>query len=108
VNSYRMHVFTIDKGSGEVYMDLGTQNVPGALNTLIPQTPGPTRRDRNYCYQTFYSQSCSGVNCSIGAWFANPCRGTSFAGVSTFAMPTRVSFTDSWDNQCSALEARAR
>ena len=108
VDSYRMDVFTIDKGSGEVYMDLGTQNVPGALNTLIPQTPGPSRIDGFYCYQTFYSQSCSGANCSIGAWFANPCQGTSFAGVSTFAMPTRVSFTDSWDNQCSALEARAR
>jgi hypothetical protein len=108
VNSYRMHAFTIDKGSGEVYMDLGSQNVPGALNTQIPKTPGPSRIDGFYCYQTFYSQSCSGANCSIGAWFANPCQGTSFEGVSTFAMPTRVSFTDTWDNQCSALEARAR
>ena len=108
VDSYRMHAFTIDKGSGEVYMDLGTQNVPGALNTQIAKTPGPSRIDDNYCYQTFYSQSCGGANCSIGAWFANPCQGTSFQGVSTFAMPTRVSFTDTWDNQCSALEARAR
>ena len=108
VDSYRMHAFTVDKGSGEVYMDLGTQNVPGALNTQIPKTPGPSRIDGFYCYQTFYSQSCSGANCSIGAWFANPCQGTSFEGVSTFAMPTRVSFTDTWDNQCSALEARAR
>lgn len=108
VDSYRMHAFTIDKGSGEVYMDLGAQNVPGALNTQIPKSPGPSRIDGFYCYQTFYSQSCSGANCSIGAWFANPCQGTSFEGVSTFAMPTRVSFTDTWDNQCSALEARAR
>lgn len=108
VDSYRMHAFTIDKGSGEVYMDLGTQNVPGALNTQIPKTPGPSRIDGFYCYQTFYSQSCTGANCSIGAWFANPCQGTSFEGMSTFAMPTRVSFTDTWDNQCSALEARAR
>ncbi len=108
LDSYRMHAFTVDKGSGEVYMDLGTQNVPGALNTQIPKTPGPSRIDGFYCYQTFYSQSCSGANCSIGAWFANPCQGTSFEGVSTFAMPTRVSFTDTWDNQCSALEARAR
>ena len=108
VDSYRMHAFTVDKGSGEVYMDLGTQNVPGALNTQIPKTPGPSRIDGFYCYETFYSQSCSGANCSIGAWFANPCQGTSFQGVSTFAMPTRVSFTDTWDNQCSALEARAR
>ena len=108
VDSYRMHAFTVDKGSGEVYMDLGSQNVPGALNTQIPKMPGPSRIDGFYCYQTFYSQSCSGANCSIGAWFANPCQGTSFEGVSTFAMPTRVSFTDTWDNQCSALEARAR
>ena len=108
VDSYRMHAFTIDKGSGEVYMDLGTQNVPGALNTQIPKTPGPSRIEGFYCYQTFYSQSCSGANCSIGAWFANPCQGTSFEGVSTFVMPTRVSLTDTWDNQCSALEARAR
>lgn len=108
VDSYRMHAFTLDKGSGEVYMDLGSQNVPGALNTQIPKTPGPSRIEGFYCYQTFYSQSCSGANCSIGAWFANPCQGTSFEGVSTFAMPTRVSFTDTWDNQCSALEARAR
>lgn len=108
VDSYRMHACTIDKGSGDVYMDLGTQNVPGALNTQIPKTPGPSRIDGFYCYQTFYSQLCSGANCSIGAWFANPCQGTSFEGVSTFAMPTRVSFTDTWDNQCSALEARAR
>jgi conjugal transfer mating pair stabilization protein TraN len=108
LNSYWMHAFTIDKSSGEVYMDLGTQNVPGALNTQIPKTPGPSRIDGFYCYQTFYSQSCSGANCSIGAWFANPCQGTSFEGMSTFAMPTRVSFTDTWDNQCSALEARAR
>jgi hypothetical protein len=39
-NSYLMHVFTLDKGSGQVYMDLGSQNVPGTLNTQIPQTPG--------------------------------------------------------------------
>ena len=26
----------------------------------------------------------------------------------TFAMPTTVSFTDTWDNQCAALEARSQ
>ncbi len=108
IDSYRMHAFTIDKRSGQIYMDLGTQNVPGALNTQIPKTPGPSRTDGDSCFQTFYSQSCSGTTCSIGAWFANPCQGTSFEGVSTFAMPTRMSFTDTWGNQCSALEARAR
>ena len=108
VDSYRMHVFTIDKHGGQVFMELGTQTVPGALNTQIAKTQGPSRMDGNSCYQTFYSQSCSGANCTIGAWFSNPCQRTSFQGSSTFAMPTRVSFTDAWDNRCSTLEARAR
>ncbi|MBS0382329.1 MAG: hypothetical protein JSR56_07840 [Proteobacteria bacterium] len=107
-SSYLMHVFTIDKGTGAIYMDLGSQNVPGGLNTQIPQTPGPTRIDGFFCYQTFYSQSCSGPNCTIGAWFYNPCQGTSYYGANTFAMPTTVSFSDTWDNQCAALEARAQ
>ncbi len=107
-NSYLMHVFTLDKGSGQVYMDLGSQNVPGTLNAQIPQTPGPSRIDGYFCYQTYYSQSCTGANCSIGAWFSNPCQGTSYYGVSTFAMPTTVTFTDTWDNRCAALEARAQ
>lgn len=107
-NNYLMHAFTIDKGSGGVYMELGSQYVPGTLNTQIGQSPGPSRIDGYYCYQTYYSQSCSGANCSIGAWFYNPCQGTSYYGVSTFAMPTTVSFTDTWDNQCAALEARSQ
>jgi hypothetical protein len=108
VNSYLMHVFTIDKGSGELYMDLGSQEVPGSLNTQIPQTPGPTQIDGFFCYQTYYSQSCAGPNCTIGAWFYNPCQGTSYYGANTFAMPTTVSFSDTWDNQCATLEARAQ
>jgi hypothetical protein len=107
-NNYLMHAFTIVKGSGSVYMELGSQYVPGTLNTQIGQTLGPSRIDGYSCYQTYYSQSCSGANCSIGAWFYNPCQGTSYYGVSTFAMPTTVSFTDTWDNQCAALEARAQ
>lgn len=107
-NNYLMHAFTIYKSSGGVYMELGSQYVPGTLNTRIGQTLGPSRIDGFYCYQTYYSQSCSGANCSIGAWFYNPCAGTSYYGVSTFAMPTTVSFRDSWDNQCAALEARAQ
>ena len=107
-NSYLMHVFTIDKGSGQLYMDLGSQNVPGTLDVQIPKTPGPSRIDGFFCYQTYYSQSCAGANCAIGAWFSNPCQGTRYYGVSTFAMPTTVTFTDTWDNQCAALEARAQ
>jgi conjugal transfer mating pair stabilization protein TraN len=107
-NSYLMHAFTIAKASGQVFMELGQQIVPGTLNTQIPQTPGPSRIDGSFCYQTHYSQSCSGANCSIGAWFSNPCQGTSYYGVSTFAMPTTVSFIDTWDNQCAALEARTQ
>ena len=108
VNSYLMHVFTLDKGSGQLYMELGSQNVPGTLNAQIRKMPGPSRVDGYFCFQTHYSQSCTGANCSIGAWFSNPCQGTSYYGVSTFAMPTTVAFTDTWDNQCAALEARAR
>jgi hypothetical protein len=107
-NSYLMHVFTIDKGSGQLYMDLGSQEVPGSLNTQIPQTPGPTQIDGFFCYQTYYSQSCAGANCTIGAWFYNPCQGTSYYGANTFAMPTTVSFSDTWDNQCATLEARSQ
>jgi hypothetical protein len=107
-NSYLMHAFTIAKASGQVFIELGQQIVPGALNTQIPQTPGPSRIDDSLCYQTHYSQSCTGANCAIGAWFSNPCQGTSYYGVSSFAMPTTVSFTDTWENQCAALEARTQ
>jgi hypothetical protein len=107
-NSYLMHVFTLARDNGQVFMDLGSLNVPGTLNTQILQTAGPSQIDINLCYQTYYSQSCSGANCSIGAWFSNPCQKTSYQGVSTFAMPTTVSFTDTWDNQCVALERRAQ
>jgi hypothetical protein len=107
-NSYQMHAFTVAKATGAVFADLGTQNVPGSLDTQIPQTPGPTRIDGYFCYQTYYSQSCTGPNCTIGAWFYNPCQGTSFYGSNTFAMPTTVSFSDRWDNQCAALEARSQ
>ena len=107
-NSYVMHAFTIRKSNGRVFIELGTQNVPGTLNTQIAKTPGPSRMDGQYCYQTYYSQSCSGATCTIGAWFNNPCQGTSNDGVSTFAMPTTVSFTDTWDDQCAALAARTR
>ena len=107
-NDYLMHVFTIAKATGAVFSDLGSQHVPGTLGTEIARTPGPSRRDASACYQTWYSQSCSGANCTIGAWSANPCQGTTYSGVSTFAMPTTVRFEDTWDNQCAALEARAQ
>ena len=107
-NGYAMHAFTIEKRSGHVYSDLGTQNVLGTLDTQIAKTPGPSRLDGDYCYQTYYSQSCAGANCTIGAWFSNPCQGTSDYGVNTFAMPTTVHFTDTWNDQCAALEARAQ
>ncbi len=108
VNSYRMHVFSINRHTGQLYSELGTQSVPGALNTSIPKTAGPSRMDGDYCYQTFYSQTCSGANCNIGSWFSNPCQGTSYYGVNSFAMPTTVSFVDSWDNQCVSLDALTR
>jgi hypothetical protein len=106
--NYLMHAFTILKSNGATYMDLGSQYVPGTLDTSIPQTQGPSRIDGWFCYQTYYSQSCSGASCAIGAWFYNPCQGTSYYGVSNFVMPTTVAFKDSWDNQCATLEARAQ
>lgn len=105
--NYLMHAFTILKSNGATYMDLGSQYVPGTLDTSIPETQGPSRIDGWFCYQTYYSQSCSGASCAIGAWFYNPCQGTSYYGVSSFVMPTTVAFRDSWDNQCATLEARA-
>jgi hypothetical protein len=108
VESYRMHVYTVEKSTGFTYMDLGTQIVPGTLNTQIAQTPGPTRIDGYYCYETSYSQACNGTNCTIGAWFANPCQGTSFHALNSFAIPMKLSLVDRWDDQCAALEARTR
>ena len=108
VNGYVMHAYTIDKNSGHVNTELGTQNVPGALNTHIAKTAGPSRFDGIYCFETFYSQTCAGTDCTLGAWFSNPCQDTSHFGASTFAMPTTTTFADSWDDQCAALEARAR
>ena len=107
-NSYLMHVFTLSKGTDQVYMDLGSQLVPGTLDVQVPKTPGPSRFDGFFCYETYYSQSCAGPNCTIGAWFYNPCQGTSYYGTNTFAMPTTISFSDSWDNQCATLEARSQ
>jgi hypothetical protein len=107
-NSYHMHAFTVARATEMLFMDLGSQIVPGTLNTEIPKTPGPSRIGKDICYLTHYSQSCSGTSCSIGAWFSNPCQGTSYYGVSTFVMPTTVSFTDAWDNQCAALDARTQ
>ena len=102
---YVMHAFTVARAGGQVYMELGSLNVPGSLNAQIPRTPGPSRVDGYACYQTYYSQTCSGAYCSIGVWFSNPCQHPSHYGVSTFAMPTTLAFIDTWDNQCAALQA---
>jgi len=108
VNGYGMHAYTINKDSGNVNTELGTLNVPGTLNTHIPKTTGPSRFDRLYCFETFYSQTCADANCTIGVWFSNPCQDTSNYGAKTFVMPTTTTYTDSWDDQCATLEARAR
>lgn len=107
-NDYRMHVHTIERGSGSTYMDLGTLNVPGTPGTDIPRTAGPSAIDGYSCYTTHYSQACSGSTCAIGAWFANPCQGTSYYGVNTFVTPTSLAFRDDWDDRCTTLEARTR
>lgn len=106
--NYLMHVYRIEVGTGGVLADLGTEAVAGALDTQVGMTPGPSRIDADFCYQTFYDQSCAGDSCSIGAWIYDPCQGTSNFGTSTFVMPTVPSFVDTWNNQCATLEARAR
>ena len=108
VNSYHMHAFTLKRSNGGLYAELGTQTVAGTLNAQIPKTPGPSRMDGYSCFETYYSQSCTATSCAIGAWFDNPCQGTSYQGESSFAIPTTVSFNDSWDDQCSALASRAQ
>jgi hypothetical protein len=49
----------------------------------------------------------TGANCSIGAWFYNPCLRISYYSVSTFTIPTTVSFTDT-GMPVPALEARSQ
>jgi hypothetical protein len=105
---YTMHVYTRLRSNGQVFMDLGTQAVPGALNTQIAKTAGPSRIDGYNCYQTFYSQNCAAGQCTLDAWFVNPCQATSYLAANTFVMPTTVSLSDAWNDQCTALEARAQ
>jgi hypothetical protein len=53
-NSYLMHVFTLDKGSGQVYMDLGSQNSPARSTRRSPRPQGH-HASTAFCYQTYYS-----------------------------------------------------
>ncbi len=107
-SGYTVHVTTFDKATNELRLDLGSHDVPGRLNTQIPQTPGPSRIDATACYRSSFTQNCSGANCTIGLSLENPCAGTTQSSASTFVMPTTVHFDDRWTNGCAALEARAQ
>jgi hypothetical protein len=112
-DNYLVHAFSMWKAAPDtVYMDLGTYSLPGTVNSTITPTVGPTFvLDYFYfCYQATFSQTCNGATCTIDVHFTNPC--LKFGGSSdvygTFPIPVIVSFTDSWDNQCAALEARSQ
>ena len=102
-----MHVFTIDKGSGQVYMDLGSQDVPGSLNTQIPQTPGPRGSTASSATRPTTARAAPAPTAPSARGSTTPARARAH-GANTFAMPTTVSFSDTWDNQCATLEARSQ
>ncbi len=104
---YQQHFYSNWHGGG-LYYDYGWANIAGTPGTYIPQTQGLSNMGGGWCYITYYSQSCSGSTCSMGTWFSNPCQGTSYYGANTFTMPTKLSFIDTWNDQCTTLAARAQ
>ena len=107
-NDYVMKVTTAWRYENTTFQTLGTVNVAGSPGLQIPRTAGPSYVDGITCYQTFFTQSCTGTTCTIRAAFGNPCQGTYVEGERTFVIPTTTTFTDSWDDRCTTLEARTR
>lgn len=105
---YQEHFFTMYHGTTTVYMDFGWANIAGTPGTNIGQTLGLSNMNTGagYCFQTYYSQTCGATSCTMGSWFYNPCQGTSYYGATNFALPTKTTFTDVWNNQCTALDGR--
>lgn len=107
-NAYVLHATTQLRFAEFLFQDLGTVDVPGSPGLLIPRTAGPSHVDGITCYQTFFSQACTGSSCTIRASFVNPCQGTAAEGERSFPIPLTTTFTDRWDDRCSTLEARTR
>lgn len=107
---YQQHFYTMYHNSTTVYMDFGWANITGAPGTNIPQTQGVSNMNTGagYCFQTYYSQTCGSTTCTMGSWFYNPCQGTSYYGATNFSLPTRTTFTDVWNDQCTTLNGRTQ
>jgi len=105
---YQVHAYTQTRDTNELHTELGVQDVPGAVGLSLPRTAGPSSMEGGYCYETWFSQTCTGQTCTITSGFANPCQGTQVQSQNTFAIPLKVSFEDRWEDDCGALEARAR
>lgn len=105
---YQQHVYSVLKRNGRTYMDFGWANVPGTPGTNIGQTLGVWNTSGGYCYHTYYSQSCSGTNCTMGVWFSNPCQRTSYYNAVSFTMPTKVGFNDQWNDGCVVLQEKSQ
>jgi hypothetical protein len=104
---YRMHFFTILKSNGAIYMEGGSRDIAGRVGFAMPRTLGPSVHSDGFCYSTYYTQSCTGLACSITSEFYNECKGTSYSGSNGFAVPTITKYESYWDNQCTTLEQNA-
>ena len=93
-------------GTTTVYQDFGWVNITGTPGTNIGKTQGISKMNSPNCFRTYYSQTCGQTSCTMGAWFYNPCQGTSYYGATNFALPTKTTFTDVWNNQCTTLDGR--
>ena len=108
VTDYNMHVRMLWKGDLEPRYSLAQGPVPGRPGLEIPRTPGPSRFDAFLCFETAYEQHCTGATCTLTASFRNPCQALAMQGSGTFTAQGATTFTDQWDDQCQALEARSR
>ena len=104
---YRMHAFTISKANGSIYSELGSRDITGRVGFTVPRTLGPNSHTDDYCFSTYYSQSCTSLTCSITTEFYNECRGVSYSGTNSFQIPMVTKYSSYWDNQCKALEQSA-
>lgn len=104
---YRMHAFTIYRSNGSAFTELGTSDIAGRVGFTVPRTLGPSAHDGEYCYSTYYTQSCTSLTCSITTEFYNECMGTSYLGSNSFQVPMVTVYKSYWDNQCTSLEQSA-
>ena len=106
--SPRCTSFTIDKSSGRVYMDLGSQDVPGSLNTQIPPDPrAPRGSTASSATRPTTASELRRPQLHHRAWFYNPARARATTAPAPSPCRPPVSFSDTWDNRCATLGAVA-